>query len=372
MKLRCERDLLAEALGVVSRAGASRSTAGTLPGGVHLRARAESLEVTASDAEIEIDTAIAATALSEGSCVVPGRLFLDIVRALGAGALTLEADDDEVRIVAGRSQFNVRTSPEVELPTRNERATPRAELVAGHLAEALRQVVRAASSDAERPSLTGVLLAARPGIGLRLVATDSYRLALRDLETEELLQEGQTVLLPARSLGELQRLLLSGDPERKVGVAIGELEASFHLDEVRLASRLLRADFPNYEPLIPTSHPNRLEVSRSQFLEALRRVRLLVREQTASVKVTMGPGGVELLATSADVGQATEDMDAEFDGEEMTLAFNPSFLIDGIEGVTGDRVVIRIRDAGKPVLISSADSDDYRYVLMPILPSSRT
>lgn len=372
MKLRCERDELAEALGVVSRASGLRGTPGALPGGVHLRVQGEALEVTASDAEVEIDTSIAATPLSEGSCVVPGRLFLDIVRALGPGGLTLEADDDEVRVVAGRSQFNVRTSAEVELPSRGEDSGERTNLVAGDLAEALRQVVRAASSDAERPSLTGVLLAARPGKGLRLVATDSYRLALRDLETADLLKEGQTVLLPARALAELQRLLTSGAPERLVSVTIGELEACFQLDRVRLVSRLLRAEFPNYEPLIPVSHPNRLEISRSDFLEALRRVRLLVREQTAAVRVTMGGNGVELLATAPDVGQATEDVDADFDGEEMTLSFNPSFLIDGIEGVLGDRVVIQIRDAGKPVLISSADNDDYRYVLMPIIPSTRS
>ncbi|MGH9101936.1 MAG: DNA polymerase III subunit beta, partial [Acidimicrobiales bacterium] len=134
----------------------------------------------------------------------------------------------------------------------------------------------------------------------------------------------------------------------------------------RITTRLLRADFPNYAPLIPSSYPNKLVVSKESLLEALRRVRLLVRDAASSVRVTMHPDRIELVATAAEVGQAAEDLDASFDGTEMMLAFNPSFLIEGVEAVPGEEVLIETLDASKPALVRAVDSLEYRYLLMPV------
>jgi DNA polymerase-3 subunit beta len=362
MRLRSEREAVVEAVSTVARAASSR-TAGS--GGLHLQLEGDRLQLLASDTELTIDLPLAVHGEADGEAVVPARLFLEVLRSMPAGAVGIEGDEDEIRLTGGRSTFSLRTLTHVE-PVLRPAATTTTEVPAADLAEAFRQVARAASNDSERPSLTGVLLEADGG-GTRVVATDLYRLALRDLAGVRLLPDSQSVLLPARALQELQRLLPSGGEEPpKVGVAIGELDASFVVGTTRLTTRQLRAEFPNYAPLVPKGYPNRLIVDKTAFLEALRRVRILVRDMASSVRLSMEAGRVELTATSYDFGSAVEELDASYEGDDLSLAFNPSFLIEGVEVVVGDDVVIEMRDAGKPALVRALERDDYRYLLMPV------
>src|SRR5205807_8712573 len=154
---------------------------------------------------------------------------------------------------------------------------------ASEFAEALRQVVRAASTDDARPMLTGVLLAAEEG-GLRLVATDSYRLAVRDLPGATVLREGQRVLVPAKALAELQRLLAGAE---QVVLRLADHDAGFELGSIRLTTRLIESEFPNYRQLIPSSYPNRLRVAREAFLDALRRVEARGSGATPPAPITL-------------------------------------------------------------------------------------
>jgi DNA polymerase-3 subunit beta len=172
------------------------------------------------------------------------------------------------------------------------------------------------------------------------------------------------VLVPSRSLGELGRLL-SGGGEVTVGLA--EREVTFETGDSRLITRLLEGDFPNYRQLIPSSHPNRLTIGREPFLDAIRRVRLLAKEaQAATIRLALKADGLELTATTQDIGQAHEDLDAKYEGAEMTIAFNPDFLLDGIEAVEGDEVSLETIDALKPAVVRSVESQDYLYLLMPV------
>jgi DNA polymerase-3 subunit beta len=232
---------------------------------------------------------------------------------------------------------------------------------AATFAAALRQVVTAASSDDSRPILTGVLLAAE-GDGLRLVATDSYRLSVRDLAGTSVLEEGQSVLVPSRALQEVIRLL---DPEGEVVLRLGDRDVTFEVGGTRLSSRLIEGDFPNYRGLIPDSHPNLLTVSREVLLDALRRVKLMAREATP-VRLSMSDGQLELVAVTQDVGQAHEAMDAQYNGADMTVAFNPDYLFEGVEASVGDEVVLRTIDELKPALLSAVEDDGFLYLLMPV------
>jgi DNA polymerase III subunit beta len=297
----------------------------------------------------------------DGTAVVPAKLLSDIVRALPPGAVTVEIDDDEARIGSGRSQFAVRTIPAHEYPQLPEPAESSVSLDAVAFADALRQVVSAASNDESRPILTGVLMAAE-GDGLRLVATDSYRLAVRDLPGTSVLAEGQQVLVPSTALKELSRLLSAAEA---VTLRLGERDVAFEVGDVRVTSRLIEGDFPNYRGLIPNAHPNRLSVGREPLLDALRRVRLLAREATP-VRLVLKPDSVELIAITQDVGQAQEELDAKHDGEELTVAFNPEYLIAGIDVTTGDEITLETIDALKPALIRSAETPDFLYLLMPV------
>lgn len=361
MKFRCERDVLVEAFGAAGRAVTSRG--GSLPvlSGLRLELTGDRLQLTGSDLDLTIVVGIEVAGTTDGVAVLPAKLTADIVRALEPGAVEVEVGDDEARIVAGRSQFSVRTIPAHEFPQLPAPADHVVELDAAAFADALRQVVSAASVDESRPILTGVLMAAE-GDGLRLVATDSYRLAVRDLPGTTVLAEGQSVLVPSNALKELTRVL--GDVER-LTLRLGERDASFEVGDLRLMTRLIEGEFPNYRGLIPQSHPNRLTVGRDALLDALRRVRLMAREATP-VRLVMTEDGLELLAVTQDVGQARESLDAKYEGLELTVAFNPEYLIAGIEVTPGDEITLETIDALKPALVRSDEGTDFLYLLMPV------
>jgi DNA polymerase-3 subunit beta len=311
--------------------------------------------------------------------VAPARLLADIVRSLEPGAVTIESEGDKVEIGAARSRFSLRTFPVDDFPSLPEPPAPATFLPAASLAGALRQVVRAASSDDARPLLTGVLIAAE-GSGVRLVATDSYRLAMRDIEGSDALTDSAQILVPARALAELQKLSglgaaakESADGERSgeaeaptVGLSVGDHDVTFTAGGVKVSTRLLDGSYPDYRQLIPAEYPNRLHVGKDSLLDALRRVRLLVRDNTTPVRLSMRPGGVDLTVVSQEVGDASETVDADFDGTELTIAFNPTYLIDGVEAVTGDEVLLETVDATKPATVRAAEETNFRYLLMPV------
>jgi DNA polymerase-3 subunit beta len=362
VKLRCERDVLVETLGTAGRAVPGRSGALPVLGGVRLSVEGDALQVTGTDLDLTITVQAAVSGATDGVVVAPGRLVTDIVRALEPGAVTLEADDEELRIASGRSHFSVRTHPAGDFPRLPVPSGDTVTLPVEGLTEALRQVTRAASSEDSRPILTGVLMAAESD-GLRLVATDSYRLAVRDLRGVGILAEGQRVLVPSRALNELMRLLAG--PATEVALRLGAHDVTFTTGPVSLTTRLIEGEFPNYRQLIPSGYPNRLIVGREPLLDAIRRVKLLVRDATTPVRIALRATGIELTVITGD-GKATEEVDAKYEGAEMTVAFNPTYLSEGVEAITGDEVALDTLDALKPATLRPIDGDDYLYLLMPV------
>jgi len=369
MKFSCERDVLLEALSVASRAVTGRG--GSLPvlSGVRLEVEGDRLFVAGSDLDLTIRVETVVNGSEHGVCVIPARTVTEITRALEPGAVTIDSDDDEARLSSGRYQSTLRALPAGDfprVPALVEKGDGGQEesisVDVADVGEALRQVVRAASSDDARPILTGVLLTTEAG-GLRLVATDSYRLAIRDLPGRTVLGEGQQVLVPSKALAELQRLLPSVTELR---LAFGEHDATFDLAKVRLTTRLIEGEFPNYRQLIPSSYPNRVVVSKEDIQGALRRVRLLARDATTPVRVALRPETIELSVVTSDVGQASEEVDAKYEGSELTVAFNPGYLVEGIEATSGDEVSIETIDALRPAIVRGTGSEEFLYLLMPV------
>ncbi|MEM8620955.1 MAG: DNA polymerase III subunit beta [Actinomycetota bacterium] len=361
MKFRCERDVLADAVTSAGRAATNRT--GTLPvlAGVRMEVSGDELVVIGTDLELTIRLTVDVGGERDGAVVVPARLVADIIRALPAGAAEVELGDEELAISAGRSQFSVRPLALDDYPAQVEPSTDAVTLSADVMSDALRQVVRAASSDDARAVLTGVLLAAEED-GLRMVATDSYRLAVRDLPESSVLGSGQRVLIPARALAELQRVL-DGDDE--LTVRLGEREVVFEAGSTRLTTRLIEGDFPNYRNLLPSSHPNVLTVDKGGMLEAIRRVKILAQDSTP-VRLTVGGDTVQLTAITQDVGNAAEEIDASYDGTEMTVAFNPDYLSAGIDAIDSEEITLSTMDPMKPAVIRGAGVEDYLYLLMPV------
>jgi DNA polymerase-3 subunit beta len=361
VKFRCERDVLAEALATAGRAATGRT--GTLPvlSGVRLELHGDQLTVTGTDLELTIQLELTVGGEIDGSTVIPARLSSDIVRSLGDPKVEITVGPDEVGISAGRSQFSVRplsVDDYPRLPVPSDRAVT---LPAAAFGEALKQVVRAASTDEARPILTGVLLAAE-GDGLRLVATDSYRLAVRDLTGTSVLAADQKVLVPSRALNELQRLLGN---EESITLRLGERDATFEVGTSRLTTRLIEGEFPNYRQLIPASYPNKLTVSRDALQEAIRRVKILAKDATP-VRLQLSADGLKLTAITQDVGNAADELDATLMGTEMTVAFNPDYLASGVDAAISDEVSIETLDALKPAVVRGVGRDDFLYLLMPV------
>ena len=348
MKFRCERDVLVEALGTAGRAAAGR---GHLPARALRRPGASSpattLRLTGTDLELTISVEVAVSGDGDGVVVLPGRLASDIVRALPAGSVEVEVADEEAHISAGRSEFSLRVLPADEFPRLAEATGEPVTLASAELAAALTQVVRAASSDDARPDPHR----RAPGRRGRRPAPRRHRLVPA--------RRSATCPAPPCSPRASTSSCPPGRSRSSPGcspatstltVRLGEREASFEVGGTRLTTVLIEGEFPPYERLIPQAQPNRLTVGREALLEAVRRVKLLAREATP-VRLAMSTDGLELVAVTQDVGQAHESLDAKFEGTELTVAFNPEYLVQGIEVAPGDEVTIETVDALKPALL---------------------
>ena len=361
MKFRCERDLLAEAVATAGRAATGRT--GSLPvlSGVRLELSGDQLTITGTDLELTIQLSMTVGGEFDGAAVLPARLVSDIIRSLGDPRVEVAAQADEVVISAGRSRFAVRPLSLDDYPKLSSPAPNAVTLPAAEFGEALRQVVRAASTDEARPILTGVMLASE-GDGLRLVATDSYRLAVRDLTGTAVLGSDQKVIVPSRALQELQRLL---GAEAELTLRLGEREATFEIGGTRLTTRLIECELPNYRQLIPQSYPNVLTVQRDTLLDAIRRVKILAKDATP-VRLQQTTDGLTLTAITQDVGTAADELDAHFDGGELVVAFNPDYLAAGVEAANAEEVTLQTLDALKPAIVRGVGRDDFLYLLMPV------
>jgi DNA polymerase-3 subunit beta len=348
VRIRAERDDLAD---VLSRAGRAVGTRSPLPilQGLLVEVTGRTMRVTGTDLEVTVRTELEVEVMEEGTTVIPARLATEAVRKLPAGAVVLEASDGEVEITGGGPRFRLRELSAADYPKVAEPDLDGAVTTDGKaFADAIGQVSVAASNDDARPILTGVYFEAEEG-ALRLVATDSYRLAVRNLPSVE---TGISGLVPVRALRELPRTIGADELQ----IAIGSREATFASSRGTLTARLM---------LIPDSYPNRLVIGRDALLEAIDRASL-VAEDHIPVRLLLQEGGVELSVTRQDVGGETEHVEASYNGDEMTIAFNSRYLNDGVTAITGDEVVLDVLDPLKPGVLSSVDEADFVYLLMPV------
>ncbi len=357
MRLRAERDDLAD---VLARAGRAVGTRSPLPilQGVLCEVAGGKLTVTGTDNEVTVRTYLEVEVTEEGQTVIPAKLAAEAVRKLPPGAVTLSSNDGQVEITGGGPRFRLREMAVEDFPKIADKPVEGGIEVDGdQLIRALGQVGVAASVDDARPTLTGVLFEGE-GESLRLVATDSYRLGVRDVEG---VRTQGSKLVPYRALRELGRAIGVGP----MTVALGEREASFVTARGRLTVRIIDATFPNYRQLLPEGHTNRLTVDKAALLDAVGRS-ALVAEDHIPVRLAMHSGGVELSVIRQEVGEATELLEGEYVGDDMTIAFNTRYLTDGVNAVDDEKVVIETSDPLKPGLLLGAEKRDFQYLLMPV------
>jgi DNA polymerase-3 subunit beta len=360
VKFRCDREVLSEALQIVQRGVSSRPGIPALTG-VLLEAKADgTLTLTTTDLEMSARLSIEVQVQEEGLALVPARLVADTVKSLSDAPVDVDADRAQATIRCAAYEGALRLLPAEDFPGLLAPAGTRVVAQAGAFAEAVGQVARAASRDEARPVLTGVLLeVSREGV--MLVATDSYRLAIRELVATA---GGEAkAIVPERALSEAGRAaaaLEKGDIE----IFVDESQVSFEIGQLTLTSRLVEGEFPNYRQLVPEAYESRLTASRQQLTDAVRRVGLLARD-TSPVRMEFNALGVKLSSSSPDLGQAVEAVEARYEGEEITAAFNPHYLADGLAAASGESVRVEVRDGLKPGVVRG-ESDDFTYLVMPV------
>jgi DNA polymerase-3 subunit beta len=366
MKFTCDRSALVDKLGILARGVSARSALPVLSG-ILLQAGEGRLDLFATDMELSIKASLATPVERDGEIVVPARLFSDIVRNLPDEDVVVDAGEAAVKISAGRAAFSLNAWAAADFPqtstfdTEGSFAVQREPFV-----ETLDKVGRAASRDATRPILTGVLMTIAADT-LKMVATDSYRLAVKETLLDRTLEMEVQAIVPVRALTEVGRLSSSLGPG-DLEIAIGENQALFKLSDpagdVWIASRLIDGQFPNYNQLLPESFDHDFTVDRRALMDIARRVSLLA-QKNAPIRMAFAENRLTMKALTQDVGQAEESLDIEFSGEAFEIGFNPAYLIEGIDAIDDEAVRLRFTSPLRPGLISGA-TEGFVYLIMPI------
>jgi DNA polymerase-3 subunit beta len=373
VKIGVERDVLAEAVAWTARALPARPTVPVLAG-MQLQAGSE-LTLSSFDYDVSAQARVPVTAEEEGSALVSGRLLAEISRSLPSRPVQIVSDGNRAILTCGSSTFTLLTMPADEYPALPEMPPAAGTVGSDAFSSAVSQSATAAGRDDTLPALTGVRIEIE-GDAITLVSTDRYRLAVRELRwTPARPDISAAVLVPARALADTARSLTSG-AEVSIALALpgeagsgGDGMIGFEGAGRRTTSRLLGGEFPRYQALLPTHVSSVAEISASQLAEAVKRV-ALVAERNTAVRLAFTTGQLVLEAGTGDEAQAVEILEASYEGDDLSIAFNPQYLLDGLAAIDSDIARLSFTEPGKPALITGKPEPDgqpdYRYLLMPI------
>jgi DNA polymerase-3 subunit beta len=365
VKISLERDVLLAQLQTVSRVASTRSAIQALSG-VQLSAQQSGSELRATDMDVGLRVPLEAEVSRDGTVVLPARLMLDVVRALPASSVSLElrSAEQDVEVVSGNAKFHIRTLRGDDFPPFPEpEPDSSVEVPAEAFVATAQKVAGSASRDETRPVLTGILVSASER-ELRMVATDSYRLSVKETTLETPLSSGFEVNVPARALQELGRLVTHAE-DQSLSISVRQNQVLFTLGRVVLSSRLIDGQFPNYRQLLPETFEHELRLGGSEFTDVVRRVSLLA-QKNAPLRLAFAPGELTVSAQTPDVGEALESLPVAFQGEPLEIGFNPEFLRAGLEAVAEGDVLLKLISPLRPGLIEAADESRFRYLIMPI------
>jgi DNA polymerase III subunit beta len=373
VKIQVERDVLAEAVAWTARALPARPAVPVLAG-IRLQAAAD-LTLSSFDYDVSAQARVPVEAEEEGEALVSGRLLAEITRSLPARPVEITTDGARATLTCGSATFTLLTMPTEDYPSLPEMPPPAGSIGSDAFASAVSQSATAAGRDDTLPALTGVRIEIA-GETLTLVSTDRYRLAVRELRwTPARPDLSAAVLVPARALADTARALTAG-AEVSIALALpgedggaGEGMIGFEGGGRRTTTRLLGGDFPRYESLLPKQVNAVAELATTPFAEAVKRV-ALVAERNTAVRLSFSAGQLVLEAGTGDEAQAEEIIDASFEGDDIQIAFNPQYLLDGLTALDSDVARISFTESGKPALITGKpatdEQPDFRYLLMPI------
>lgn len=375
MKFRVDRDVLADAVAWAARSLPVRPSVPVLAG-LLIEAGHDGLVLSTFDYETSARATLQAEVADEGRALVSGRLLADICRSLPAKPVEMVIDGARVSLTCGSARFSLQTMPVEDYPSLPPMPEATGTVQSDQFAHAVAQAVTAAGRDDMLPVLTGVRLEI-DGSSISLLATDRFRLSHRELGWDPRTPDDTlAALVPAKVLGDTAKSLTSGS-EVTIALASGGagegiigFEGAAAGGTRRTTTRLLDGDFPKVRSLFPAEHQTVARVDKAALIESVRRV-ALVAERNTAVQMAFSAGVLTLDAGSGDEAQASESIEAEVDGEDITTGFNPQFLLDGLTAIDEPIVELAFTQSSKPVVISghvepgSSGIPSFRYLLMP-------
>ena len=342
------------------------SARSTLPilSGILFSAVDGSIQMQATDLEVSVRHTAPALTEEEGQVVLPGKLLTDIVRSLPEAAVTIETEGDVTLVRCQHSSFTVKTLNPSDFPKFPEVSVDKKVVLASAtLISMVRQVSRAVSRDETRATLTGILFVVE-GPTVRMVATDSYRLAVRELVLETVAGEDVEVVIPGKALEEVSKLL--GDIE-EVSLGVSENQIVFEFGDTTFITRRIEGTFPNYKQLIPKDTETNAVVSAEEFSSAVKRVSLMALHNTPlKINISVTDQTLSLSATTQDVGDASEDLLVKAEGSDMEIAFNHAFLMDGLGSAPSETLRLEVQSPLKPGVLRTVGDEGFLYLLMPV------
>ncbi len=372
MKFQVDRDLMADAVSWASRTLPSKSTQPLLTG-LHIVASTDGLTLSGSDADVSARAHVDATVIETGTVLVPGRLLADITKSLpSSSTIDIAVEGSRAKITCGRSSFTIPTMPVAEYPPLPTMPDASGTVSGSVLANAVSQVVIAASRDETLPAFTGIKVDV-DGSTITLAATDRYRLAVRELQWSPASPSLEThALVPAKFLSESAKSLATGE---QVTLALTGNESLVGIEGQgrQTTSRMLAADFPKYRTLLPTESTSIAQINTHALIDAVKRVALVLeREIPVRVQFTKNEAIVRGGGSTGELAEAEAFVECALTGDDITIAFNHQYLLDGLSAIDASTAVISMTTAIRPAVITGAadvdatPDDTFKYLLMPI------
>ncbi len=372
MKVTCLQENLARGLGIVGRAVAVRSTL-PITSNVLISTDHGRIKLAATNLDIALSCWIGGQIEDEGAITVPSRLLSDFVNSLPPDkvSLTLAPRARQVKLVCARNEATISGMDADDFPPIPAVEGDTLEIDARTLREAITQVVFSAATDDSRPVLTGVDLVVE-GTKLTFAATDGFRLAVRTIELKKKVAERQEVIVPARALAELNRLLQDQEDPVAMTFNTNKTQVLFRLKDVELVAQLIQGTFPDYSRLLPTEWASRAVVEVRDFLQETKIASIFARDGSGIVRVTFqdgeggGPGQMTISARAEEIGDNEGKLDAAVEGEASKIAFNGKYLQEVLAVLDGGRVALETNGPSQPGVIRPLENDTYVHIVMPM------
>ena len=362
MKLNIDQRELSKAIGIVQKGISSKSTLPILSG-IYLKATGNTLTLTGSDLELGIETSIDCNVIEEGNLVITSRIFGDIIKKLPGLPVEIEVDEKQkLNIKCGSSEFNIQGQTSEEYPRLAQIDHDKCfQIPKDLLKNMIRQTIFATAQDETRPILTGALLESVNG-KISLVALDGYRLALKNAAVDY--SEDIKVVIPSKTLNEVNKILEDDDSDVKI--VCTESHIIFMLSKTIISSRLLEGQFLNYKDIIRNDHKSRVRVNTQAIKDSIERASLLAREGKNNLVKLQVTDEKLIITSNSEIGDVYEEIPITLEGEDMEIAFNSKYILDGIRVIDNEEIIMDFVSSVNPCIIRPVDDENYTYLILPV------